>query len=81
MGWNQRGMESGSEVVASFMKLVFHTSSSGPDVQLASGMQLAVPCFFHLLPSAVFFFLFNFPGVFFSGAQRKFSSFYEPPAA
>lgn len=76
IGWNQCGMGSGSELVASFMKLVFHASPSGPDTQLASGTQLAVPCFVHLLPSAVFLFLFNFPGFFFSGAQRKFRVFF-----
>lgn len=36
-------MGSGSEVVGSFMKLVFHRSPSAPDAELASGRLLLSP--------------------------------------
>lgn len=57
-------MGSGSEVVVSFVKSAFHRSPSVQDLWLANGIHLAVPCFFHLLPSAVLIFLLKFPGVF-----------------
>lgn len=56
-----------SEIPISFMKLVSHRSPSVPDVSLANGTHLAASCIYHLLLSALFFFLFSFPEVFFFG--------------